>query len=262
VDSPVEGERADAVVGRARVVVTLTALWVWSLVVVLPSIEQGVGSALAVGLALVFPAVVGAGLALDVLVSARPGRSSPRRRQTALLLLGLAPPALVGPLAVRADLVAADLLGPLHLTASVVAAAAYFGAVSWLLYVHEPRRPAHAQALPPASLAHAPPWPRLARRALVGLASFGAVGLVAVAPGWGGHALRVARHGPEGAEAAATLAAVVGLAAGVMLLGGSVGPALRARAATSPILPTRGRTSAWLGLALLALLAWWLLVRA
>lgn len=250
-------QRSDDVVPRAPTVVALTAGWVWSLVALFPSFELGIGSPLAAGLAVGFPLVVAVALGLDVLGG--PGRA---RRASSFLMLGVAPVALVGPLAVRSDLVAADVLGPLHLTAMALAAGSYLGAAAWLAHAHEPRRSARAQALPPSSLVRPAAWPRMVRAALIALTSLGALALVTVAPGWGGQVLRVARHGEEGAESAAALATVVGLVVGVTVLGAAVAPALRARQASGPTLPARARTPVWLGLAILSLATWWLLVRA
>jgi hypothetical protein len=244
--------RSPAVSRRARAVTALTAAWAWSLVVLFPGLEVGPGSLAAALAGLAFPLVVGTGLALDALGPATLSGLGARG------LLLLSPVALVAPLALRDDLARHEVLGPLAQTVMVVAAAAYLGAAAWLAGTHEPLRAAQSTALPPSALAPSGGWARAVRRTFVALSAVGALLLVTLAPGWGGHALRLARHGIDGAEVGAVLATVVGLAAGVTLLGAAVAPALRARA-TTPAALTSTRVPLWLALATLALGAWGLL---
>lgn len=256
----VEAPPARALRARARLVVALVAAWLWALSVGLPAVEVGLGGWARGALALVFPLVVAAALVLEVLpvedVSRGPTSTG---RVVEVLLFALAPASLAGALASRSELTAREVMGPLHLTLLVVASASYLAAVGWLSSVRADRRTGRAQPLPPSSLASDAGWARAVRVALVSLAVLASIALVAVAPVWTGHAARTSRFGLDGADTAALLATVVGLALAVAALGGVVAPALRAPA-SAPALP-RSRGLAWIGLALASLLAWWLLER-
>ena len=247
---------------RARAFVLGAAGWLWLLATLLPMLELGVGGRSGVLGALVFPATVRLGLALEVLAH---GRSALRlRRLSDAVLLGVAPLGLVGSLSIRPELTGRDVLGPPHVALMIVATAFYLGSCAHLSALRATPRRARAQPLPPSARILEPRWPQLLRAALLAAISIGAVALVGVIPIAGGHALRVAHHGADGAETAALLAGAIATALGVVLLGAIVGPAMRARPPDAAAPSLRRRREAWAQLrrtvvALLALGLWiWL----
>ncbi len=244
---------------RAHVVVLGTALWIWLLAVVLPMIELGVGGWGGALVALGFPIVIALGLGLDQ--AAFPRKTAFLRRVAEAALFGLAPLVLVAALASRAELVSREVLGPLHAALLTGAAATYLAAVAHLSTTHAMQRQAAPQSLPPSARIVEPRWPRWIRALLVGTAALAAIALVAVAPLLSGHATRLARFGIDGAETAALLAGVLGLACGVITLGVMVAPSLRARSSVDRV-PSRYGPLGWVVLALAFTLAWaWLELR-
>jgi len=243
--------------GRARLVVAFVASWLWALALGLPALEVGFGGWARGALSLAFPLCVAVGLALDAWAFDLRGAMPLGARAAQVILLALAPATLVGAVASRAELTAREVLGPAHLGLLVLASGSYVATVAWLGAVRAERRTARSQPLSASSLAVEGAWPRRLRRSLVGAALLSAVGLVAVAPIWAGHAARVARHGLDGADTAALLATVVGLALSITVLGAILAPAMRAR--TAVVVPSRWRGAVWIGLALTSVLAWWLI---
>lgn len=241
---------------RALVVVVGSALWVWLLAAVLPMVELGLGGWLGVLRFLVFPAAFALGLALDEV--AWRDRRARWRRISEVALFGLAPFVLVAVLAPHGELVSREVLGPLHAALLTGATVVYLVAVAHLATTHALSREARPEPLPPSARLVSPRWQTAVRRALVGATTVGAIALVGAAPLLSGHAHRVARFGIDGAESAALLASVIGLAGGVVALGVIVAPALRARTASDRT------TSDWRAvglvvLAAVALAAWgWL----
>ncbi|MBN8616422.1 MAG: hypothetical protein J0L92_37900, partial [Deltaproteobacteria bacterium] len=89
------------------------------------------------------------------------------------------------------------------------------------------------------------------RALLLGTTALASIALVAVAPIWSGHAARLARYGIDGADTAALLGGVLGLASGIVVLGVIVAPALRARSGADR-LPSRYGTLGWIAVAAFA----------
>ena len=151
-----------------------------------------------------------------------------------LLLAGF-PAAVAAVMAARPDLRALDAYPPLGLALGAVSLAAFGGAAAFA--IGRPRETRRTTRQPLAS----PPSPlpgaarrTLARRLLLGVATAGALALVAVAPALGGRT-EAARAWNDAAEQGALLASVVGSALATIVLGVFVGPALRAsRARTEP----------------------------
>ncbi len=260
--APASAERAlrAGLLGRARLAVAVLAAWLWALALGLPALEVGFGGWARGALSLAFPLCVGLGLALEASSLAAAGAPPLAARAAQALLLVIAPAALAGALASRSELTAREVLGPAHLGLLVLASGSYVAGVAWLDAARAERRTVRSQPLSPSSMASEAAWPRWLRRALLGAALLWSVGLVAVAPIWTGHAARVARHGIEGADTAALLATVVGLALTITVLGAILAPAMRVR--TTAVVPSRWRGAVWVGLALTSVLAWWLIERA
>jgi len=257
--APESSERAlrAGLLGRARLAVAVLAAWLWALALGIPALEVGFGGWARGALSMAFPLSVGVGVALDAW-SLGGARAAPLRPGAAqALLLVVSPAALAGALASRSELTAREVLGPAHLVLLVLASGSYLAAVAWLGAVRAERRTARSQPLSPSSMAVDGAWQRWLRRSLVGATLLSAVGLVAVAPIWTGHAARVARHGIDGADTAALLATVVGLALAITVLGAILAPAMRVR--TTAVGPSRWRGAVWVGLALMSVLAWWLI---
>lgn len=151
-----------------------------------------------------------------------------------LLLAGF-PAALAAVMAARPELRALDAYPPLGLALGAVSLAAFGGAAAFA--IGRPRSTRRTTRQPLAS----PPSPlpgaarrTVARRLLLGVATAGALALVAVAPALGGRT-EATRAWSDAAEQGALLASVVGSALATILLGVFVGPALRAnRARTEP----------------------------
>lgn len=241
---------------RAHVMVLGSALWIWLLAVALPMLELGIGGWAGALTSLGFPLVVALGLGLDRMAFPRDTPST--RRLTEAVLFGIAPLFLVAALAARTELVPREVLGTLHAALIAGASAAYLAAVAHLSTTHAHERRARPQPLPPSARIVEPRWPRALRGLLVGGTALAALALVAVAPLVTGHATRLARYGIDGAETAALLAAVLGLAAGIVALGAIVAPALRARSGADR-LPSRLGPLGWIAVAIVATALWaWL----
>lgn len=224
------------------------AAWLWVLAVLLPIAELGFGGTVGAVLAASFPVCVAMALLAE--------RLEARQAIVQGALLVLAPLGLVASLAHHEALASREVLGAVHASLLLVAAGVYVASIGHAASARVPRRAARSQALPPSSRLSLPSWPRRVRGVLVGLAALGSVALVAIVPLMTGHAARVERHGFEGADSALLLAGAVGVALGVMVLGGIVGPALRARNVDTR---SRWRGLLWLGVALSAAAAWaWL----
>jgi hypothetical protein len=229
----------------------------WAVVLFVPAVHAGASGATAI-ITLIAPLAL---LWLGVLALRRRDQPGMERAATWTLLAAY-PFALAVVLALRPELAALDAFSTPVLVLAVIALVGYAaGAAS---ATGRPRAVRSATRRPLGSVSPVPVDRRrvLGRRALLGVASVGALLLAVVAPTWGGRA-EIERAFGRAAPEAALVAAVVGGALATVAIALFFGPTLRA---TRDRVPTRAqvrrRVTGYLLAVASGLAVYWILRRA